>query len=281
MNRSSAMRWIGYIAFAIVFAIACGFLSHWQFERGAERDEQLALIAANYDADPVPLTELIPGGGSFRGQDQWHPIVVTGEYLTENQLLARNRPRGGTSAFEVLVPFLTDDGRVLVVNRGWVPPGKDQPEPDVVPAAPEGRITVVARLMPDEPLPRSGRTAPEGQVPTVTVELVAATMPGEQFVSGVYGIMVSEDPAPAEQPSALPSPSEDPGPHLSYAIQWILFAIMGFAFIWYMIRTERKHRQEEAEDARDAETTASASPRKRRRDRDADEEDALVDAGGR
>ncbi|ALJ20711.1 SURF1 family cytochrome oxidase biogenesis protein [Microbacterium sp. No. 7] len=280
MNRQTVLRWSGYVAFAIVFAIACGFLSHWQFERGAERDAQLELIAANYDAEPVPLDRLIPAGGVFDGADQWHPVVVTGEYLTEHQLLARNRPRGGTSAFEVLVPFRTDDGRVFIVNRGWVPPGADQPEPDSVPAAPEGPVTVVARLMPDEPAPRSGRTAPPGQVPTVTTDIIAETLPGERVVDGVYGIMVSETPAPSARPSELPSPSEDPGPHLSYAIQWILFAIMGFAFIWYMIRTELKHRREDAEDAAARASGAPAPPPrpKRRRDRDAEEEDALVDA---
>lgn len=290
MRRSSALRWAGYVAFAVVFAIACGFLSHWQFERGAERDQQLALIAANYDADPVPLAELIPVGASFDGADQWHPVALTGEYLADDQLLARNRPRGGTSAFEVLVPFRLDDGRVFLVDRGWVPPGKNRPEPDAVPAAPAGRVTVVARLMPDEPAPRSGRTAPPGQVPTVTVDLVAAALagrlPGESFVAGVYGVMVSEDPAPAERPGELPSPSDDPGPHLSYAIQWILFAVMGFAFIWYTIRTERKHRREDAEEA--ARVAAGEPPAsvprasrssRRRRDRDAEEEDALIDAG--
>lgn len=278
MKRSRALRWSGYIAFAIAFAIACGFLSHWQFERGAERDQQLALIAANYDAEPVPLADRIPPGADFRGQDQWHPVTVTGEYLTDGQVLARNRPRGGTSAFEVLVPFRTDDGRILVIDRGWVPPGKDQPEPDSVPAAPEGRVTVVARLMPDEPPPRSGRTAPPGQVPTVTIDLVAETMPGETLIAGVYGVMASESPAPATRPQELPSPSDDPGPHLSYAIQWILFAIMGFAFIWYTIRTERRHRREDAESAADGASPASSPRPKRRRDRDADEEDALLDA---
>ena len=49
-------------------------------------------------------------------------------------------------------------------------------------------------------------------------------------------------------PTPLNAPSEDPGPHLSYAIQWILFAIMGFVFIGYVIRTERRHRREDAED---------------------------------
>jgi hypothetical protein len=47
-----------------------------------------------------------------------------GEYLTDDTLLARNRAHGGTSAFEVLVPFRTVDGDVFLVDRGWVPPGR-------------------------------------------------------------------------------------------------------------------------------------------------------------
>jgi len=54
MNRT-ALRWTGYIAFAVAFAIACVYLSNWQFSRNDERERQLTLIAANYDADPVPL----------------------------------------------------------------------------------------------------------------------------------------------------------------------------------------------------------------------------------
>jgi len=270
-------RWAGYIGFAVVFAIACGFLANWQFTRNADRDEQLGLIAANYDADPVPLSELIPDGADFDPADEWHPVLLVGEYLDDEQLLVRNRPHGGTSAFEVLVPFRVTDGRVIIVDRGWVAPGESSPEPDDVPAPPTGETTVVARLKPGEPLPRSGRTAPEGQVPTIHLPLIAGTVAsGEAALTDVYGLMVSEDPAPATAPQALASPSADPGPHLSYAIQWILFAIMGFVFIWYMIRTERRHRREDAAEA------AGAAPvvrERRRRDRDMEEEDALVDAG--
>jgi cytochrome oxidase assembly protein ShyY1 len=275
----TAARWAGYIAFAIVFAIACGFLANWQFTRNADRERQLALIAANYDADPVPLAEAIPLGGAFDPADQWLPVVLVGEYLADEQLLARNRAHGGTSAFEVLVPFRTDDGRVFIVDRGWVPPGNDQPEPDEIPAPPAGQVTVVARLTPGEPLPRSGRTAPEGQVPTINLPLIGRTIAsGDAAVTDAYGLLVSEDPAPVTTPQAMESPSDDPGPHLSYAIQWILFAIMGFVFIWYMIRTERRHRREDADDADEP-----ASPRRggRRRDRDMEEEDALLDVASR
>lgn len=282
----TAVRWLGYVAIAIVFAIVCAFLSNWQFTRNTERSEQLALVEANYDSEPVVLDEAIPEGESLDPADEWQPVELVGTYLSDEQLLVRNRPRGGTAAFEVLVPFRLTDGRVFLVNRGWVPPGEHQPDPDVVPAAPAGDVTVIARLKPGEPEPSSGRSAPEGQVPTINLPLIAQALPAadaERLEQSAYGLMVSEDPAPATRPAEIDSPSEDPGPHLSYAIQWILFAIMGFIFIGYIIRTEIKHRREDAEDddADDLAREPVVRTREKRRDRDADEEDALLDAAGR
>lgn len=281
-----AGRWSIYIALAVVFAIACAFLSNWQFSRNEERAAQLALVEANYDAPPVPLADLLPRGGELEPADQWRQVRLVGTYL-DDQLLVRNRPHGGTSAFEVLVPFRSDDGRVVLIDRGWVPPGRDQPEPDAVPAPPEGEVTVVARLRQGEPLPASGRSAPDGQVPTINLPLIAQMISpsaGQALETSAYGVLVSEDPAPESAPNTLEAPSEDPGPHLSYAIQWILFAIMGFVFIGYVIRTERRRRHEDADEvAAQAKDAAAATPSssRRRRDRDAEDEDALLDAAGR
>lgn len=306
MNRT-ALRWSGYIAFAVAFAIACAFLSHWQFSRNEERERQLALVAANYDAAPVALADAIGADGSFDPGQQWQPVRLEGRYLADDTLLVRNRAHGGTAAFEVLVPFQTDDGRILVIDRGWVPPGQHQPDPDEVPAPPAGAVTVIARLLPGEPLRNETQSAPAGQIPTINLPLIAATTGHDAMITGAYGLMASEDPAPPTRPTALESPSEDPGPHLSYAIQWILFAVMGFVFIWYMIRTELRHRREDAADAaagsdgsagsgdgsggsggsgggsRDpGASPAARTPRGRRPartpDRDMAEEDALLDS---
>ncbi|MFS0867631.1 SURF1 family protein [Microbacterium sp. 179-B 1A2 NHS] len=277
MNARTALRWSGYVAIAVVFALACVLLSNWQFDRMAERDAELALVAGNYDRDPVPLGDVVPAGEDFDADDEWRPVTLRGEYLSDETLLVRNRPRGGTSAFEVLVPFRTDDGRIVIVDRGWVPPGQDRPEPDTVPAAPAGEVTVTGRLQPGEMSARDGRSAPEGQVPTIDLPLIADLLGDEdRTLASAYVLMNAEDPAPADRPNALEAPSEDPGPHLSYAIQWILFAVMGFAFIWYMIRTEMKHRREDAEI--EAGVRDRPSRPTRRRDRDMQDEDELLDA---
>lgn len=274
-----AGRWAIYIALAVLFAIACAFLANWQFDRNEERSAQLALVERNYDAEPVPLSGLIAGTDDFDSGDEWRPVEVTGRYIAEEQVLVRNRAHNGTSAFEVLTPFELEDGRVLVIDRGWLPPGAQGGEvPDAVPAVPEGELTVLARLRPGEPLPNSGRGAPEGQVPTIHLPLIADAV-GDQTITSAYGRMISEDPPAAERGNEIASPSEDPGPHLSYAIQWILFAVMGFVFIAYFIRTERMHKRLDEEDAEGDEDGEAPvpRPRRKRRDSDADAEDAILE----
>lgn len=283
-TMSPVMRYSLYVLVAIAFAVACVFLSQWQFDRNDARSAQLELVERNYDAAPIELSDAVSGIDAFDASLEWHPVTVRGRYLADEAVVVRNRPYGGTSAFEVLVPLETEDGRILIVDRGWVPPAETGDGPDAVPSPPEGEVTVVVRLRPSEPLPTSGRSAPEGQVPTIHLPLIAQAA-GSQTITAAYGVLDSEDPA-AETPFALPSPSDDPGPHLSYAIQWILFAIMGFVFIGYIIRTERRHRREDVEETADAaderylqSLAADRQPKRSRRrpDRDAAAEDALLD----
>jgi len=297
-NAPTAVRWTAYIGVAIVFAIACAFLSHWQLSKNVARAEQLALLDRNYDAEPVPLADVLAPRQTLPPQLQWRPVTLTGTYLARDQLLARNRVHGGTAAYEILVPLRLTDGRVFLVDRGWEPPGNRQPEPDVVPAPPTGLVNVVVRLLPGEALPASGPDAPPGQVPSIHLPLIAEKLgaaDASALEPGAYGQLVSEDPAPAAAPQPFEAPSEDPGPYLSYGIQWILFAVMGFVFIWYVIRSERRIRREEAEDAAAIAALAATDPeaaaalraettarrirdrRAARRDRDAQVEDALLD----
>ena len=263
-------RWGGYIVLVIVFAIACGLLSWWQWSRRADAVAEIQRIETHYDAPPVPVGEVLADVDSWSIDDEWVPVSLEGHYLLDQQLLVRNRPYDGQSGFDVLVPFQLDDGRVFVVDRGWVPVGSSVEAPDSVPAAPGGDVTVVARLKAGEPeIP--GRSAPTGQLATIHLPSVA-DLTGAETYTGAYGLLASETPAPAEAPpAAAPRPAEDEGPHLSYALQWIAFGILAFIGLFWAIRRERRIA------ALPASEQAAARAPKRRRSEDSDYEDSVLD----
>lgn len=269
-----ASRWAGYVGLTIVFAVACFALGNWQLARRAEAHAAVVKLDAHYDAAPVPIGTLLPTLDSFDGAREWSPVEVRGRYLRDQQLLVRTRPLGGNPGFEVLVPLLLEDGTIFIVDRGWVPTGSAHDAPDAVPAAPAGTVVVVARLKPGEPrLP--GRTAPEGQIATIELDDIAARL-GEPTYTGAYGLMVSESPSAAENPTPLPKPARDEGPHLSYAFQWFVFAVLGFVGLGWAIRQE--FRLANADDPEERERAAERERRKAlRAPTDAEIEDAILD----
>jgi cytochrome oxidase assembly protein ShyY1 len=267
-------RWTGYLAFTIAFALACVLLSQWQLARRAEAVAAIDKVEANYDSTPVAIDTLLPQLDSFDAADEWRQLRLDGTYQSDEQLLVRTRALGGNPGFEVLVPFELSSGASFIVDRGWVPVGTDQDSPDSVPAPPAGDVTVVVRLKPGEPrLP--GRSAPPGQVATIELDDIHALL-GAPSYTGAYGLMVSEDPAPAERPTPLPKPAIDEGPHLSYAFQWIVFAILGFVALGWAVRQE--FRNLNADDPAEKERAEERKKRRLKRPpSDAAVEDELVE----
>lgn len=267
-------RWTGYLAFVVVFAIACVLLSQWQLARRAEAVNADHKVEANYDSTPESIESALPSLASYREAQEWSQVRLDGEYLRDEQLLVRTRPLGGNPGFEVLVPFLLTNGNVFIVDRGWVAVGNDQDSPDSVPAAPAGESTVVVRLRPGEPrLP--GRSAPPGQIATIELNDIHAIL-GRPTYTGAYGLMVSEDPPAATRPAALPKPAIDEGPHLSYAFQWLVFGILAFVALAWAIRQE--YRLVNADDPDEREKAREREKRRNARaPTDADIEDAIVD----
>lgn len=269
-------RWMGYLALAVVFAIVCSMLGMWQFQRRAEARVAIDLVEANYDREPTSVDEVLPTLEDYEPTQEWTPVLLRGEYLINEQMLVRNRPFNGQPGFEVLTPFQLDDGTVFIVDRGWVSIGSRQDTPDAVPEAPQGRVSVVARLKAGEPtLP--GRSAPAGtnQVATIQLEEISERLRLPTY-TGAYGLVVSEDPEPAETPIATIKPEPDEGPHLSYALQWFVFALIGFIGLGWALREE--YRVVNAADPEEQERAAERARRKARKTpTDAETEDAILD----
>ncbi len=299
-------RWLGLFALALVVAVACVLLGSWQWHRREDRLARNAEVVENYDRDPVGLEDALPDPTRFPPGGTWTPVLLEGEYVPDATVLVRNRTRDGRPGYQVLVPLRSDDGAVLVVDRGFVPIGETGERPDQVPAPPEGEVAVVARLR--EPEPADGRGAPAGQAQRISPAALSAAMAGasggrfasEDVVTGAYGDLAAEDPAPATAPLREPRPALDEGPHLSYALQWVVFAVG--ALVGFVVLA-RRTAFDDADDADDraragayAASPADGSgpagppsppqgrPRARARTRRPsaeEEEDALLDAAER
>ncbi len=270
---ASRGRWIAYAAFVVVFAIVCVLLSQWQFARREEVRRQIDLIDTNFDATPQPLSKVLAPGQPLTRSAEWLPVVTTGHYLSNLQTLVRNRSRDGATGFDIIVPFMTSEGVVFVVDRGWVPSGKEGHPPATVPAAPDGTVEVTARLRKTEPV-LQGQSDTATTISSIHVAELAAKWNLRAY-TGAYGLLVSENPAaPTGELASKPQLTE--GNHLSYALQWIAFAVLGFVALGWAVRNERRVASRTNQSG-DGSKVASSTSRSKKRDRDAEIEDALLD----
>lgn len=268
-------RWLGYWALLLVFSIVCVLLGNWQFARRAEARSEIARIDENYDAPPVPLAEVILSRDAFNeAADKWTPVVLSGIYLDDQQLLVRNRPNSSKVGYEVLSPLQLATGDVFIVDRGWIAADGASTSNIDIPSVPAGTVTVVARLKAAEPT-IEGRVAEGNTIGTISLTQIEEIL-GAPTYTGAYGILESETPS-AESGVLAERPERDEGPHLSYALQWYVFIIIALLGLLYGAKQE--YRTLNPDGLRTKEQDARAAQRKVRRGRsDAEDEDALIDA---
>ena len=270
-------RWAGFLALTIVFALVCVALSVWQVQRRDDAVAENNRVSANYNAAPVEVTDLLANLDSFQESQKWRPVLLEGHYLPEEQVLVRNRPQNGQPGFEILAPFRLTDGTVFVVDRGWLTTGQQQDKPDVIPQAPTGDVSVVVRLKAGEPA-LGNRTTTPGEVSTIELPLLAESI-GAPTYTGAYGSLATES-TQASTGILESEPPQDEGAHLSYAFQWLVFAVFGFFALGYAARQEfRSMNADEPEEQERAE--AREKKRLAKDKKDSDVEDEILDAANK
>jgi cytochrome oxidase assembly protein ShyY1 len=269
-------RWFTYLGMAIVFAVACVLLSRWQFGRNEQTITENNLVTGNYRAAAVAPSVLLPTKTSYSPNNAFREVTMRGRYMTSKQLLVRDRSLGGDPGFEVLTPFKQTNGNIFIVDRGWVSIGTKQELPDFIPPAPTGTEVVKARLQGSETV-LPGRVAPKGQISEINLPTVARMVKLSGAYTGAYGLLTSESPKPVSRPIAAARPVLDPGPFLSYAFQWILFAVMAFGGLAWALRQE--YRVQNAADPVEQERAAERERKERLKPpTDAQIEDAQIAA---
>ncbi|MCU7958592.1 MAG: SURF1 family protein [gamma proteobacterium symbiont of Bathyaustriella thionipta] len=117
-------------------------LALWQLHRADEKqalqekiDARLAMPPLQYDAEKRTLDEY-----------RFRRFRLQGRYLPQWTILLDNIIYQGHAGYNVITPFLPDDGSsAVLVNRGWVAAPRQRKDLPSV-ATPQGRVELLAQL---------------------------------------------------------------------------------------------------------------------------------------
>jgi surfeit locus 1 family protein len=189
-----------------------------------------AQIAAAEAAPVVPLPAGVDDWAAWR----FRTVEAAGTFDPARQFLIDNKVSQGRVGYHVVTPLRLDDGRAVLVDRGWIPGGATRAEVPAVPV-PEGRVVVRGRLnLPSQGYVELARTVPEHGVwqnldpgrftaatglPVLPVVVEATQGGGDGFVR------------------EWPRPDAGADKHRIYMMQWYAFAAMAAGlWLWFTFR---------------------------------------------
>jgi surfeit locus 1 family protein len=222
-------RWLlAHLALLVVVA-SCVRLGFWQLRRLDERRAFNAMVTERLAAREEPLAAVL---GEPADRLAYRRVTATGRYVPSEEVLLSPRSRDGAPGHDVLTPLVTANGAILV-DRGWVPFALSTP-PVAQAAPPPGEVTVTGYLLPGRHAPRAG---PVGAAKLAFVSDADIGRLQRQITARLapfYLVGTHQSPAPGALPRPGAPPELSEGPHLSYAVQWFLFAcvaVVGYPFL--------------------------------------------------
>jgi surfeit locus 1 family protein len=198
--------------FAIIgFAILIS-LGVWQLERKTWKENLIATLNARISAPPHALPK-----APQQGTDEFSRVQLRGTFIPGQSALVFTsgsalRPDVMAPGYWVLSPLRTDDGRIVVVNRGYVA-GKDAPPP------PSGEADLVGALRwPDEDGMFTPSNDPQHNLWYSRDPVAIAAAKGWGQVAPFF--VEQETPQLTNAPRAGPLVVHLRDNHLQYAITW-------------------------------------------------------------
>jgi surfeit locus 1 family protein len=269
-------RWLLISFVAALLAFTMINLGLWQLRRLDEKRTHNHLLDARAAAAVVDVGAGGAPAGAQLDELAYRTGVAEGTYQPAEEVLVRSRTLDGDPGAWVLTPLRLADGSELVVNRGWIP-ASGTPELPPTATALAGSVTVRGLLMPTQERGSFGPRDPaEGHLATLArADLGRLQAQVEAPLYPLYLQLQAQDPAPGDLPVLLPAPERSEGPHLSYAVQWFLFTVIGL--VSYALLVRRTAREKARDGEPDPSTEGSSDHNDGQGDADAT---ATVDAAG-
>ncbi|MDN5939407.1 MAG: SURF1 family protein [Salinisphaera sp.] len=229
--------WWGWLVLVAAVGALCA-LGTWQLARAQTKRE---IIAQRSSLGKIPTVDLarLPDADTAYGQ----AARVAGHYAGD-QILLDNQVWQGTVGYRVWTPLVLADGRLVLVDRGWVAArgGRDQlPQPEV----PSGQRQVIGfwhRLpKPGLRLAAPNACAKQGWPRRLNYPSYdQVTCQYERPV--VNGILLLGNDQPGGFPRDWTDVGLSPMRHIGYAVQW--FAMAAAVVVLFVLVNRRRSRSQ-------------------------------------
>ena len=212
-------KWIATHLLVITLMVVMVNLASWQLNRHQERKDFNATLVQRFDSPIRPLDELLQSGEP--ADIEWMPTAITGTYLQGEDISLVNVSQNGAAGYDAITPLLLSDGKVVLVNRGFLPLAGE------FPPAPTGEISLLGRVRASSER-RTGElsdpaTGELTDVQRIDIARLQQQIEGE--LVPVYVQLLKSTPAEPSSLSTIVDPDFSNGPHLSYTVQWLLFTL--------------------------------------------------------
>ncbi len=218
-----------FSAFLILVA-----LGTWQIKRLQWKTSMIAGIEHGFAAPAIPL----PRDASLE-KDQFKKVRISGVFLHNKEIHIAAKYYRGQAGYYILTPLKVVGGRMVLINRGWVPEEKITQKSRAKTLIP-GKVTLEGIIFPAFPrhwfMPKN---SPEKNIwfSTDAAEInsyVGANLPGY--------IIQQISPNPGQLPIPLDQQVKLRNDHLGYAITWYLLALTLAVIYFLFMRNEwKKH----------------------------------------
>lgn len=217
-----------------LLTLGFGALGIWQVQRMQWKHDLIARVEARVDAEPVDWTKV---EGLPPDELEYRRVRISGQFDHEAEARVKAVTELG-GGFWVLTPLLTDDGRTVLINRGFVPSERSDPG-----SRPEGQVagqvtvTGLARLTePGGAFLRSNDPAADRWFSRDVGAIAAA-----KGIGPVAGLFIDANAAP--NPGGFPvgglTVVRFRDAHLVYALTWFALAGMVAFGLYLLLRHER------------------------------------------
>lgn len=232
VSRVFRPRWIPTLAAAVTIAVMLK-LGFWQYGKAQAK----ASLQQTYDQRAADVYTTIPSSIDDVEQWRYRKLEGKGQYLTERQILLDNQVERERAGYHVITPFQTEDGALVLVDRGWIPVGDRMHLPEVETPTEAVHVSGYSWI----PSTRYFElAAPDGGWQPVWQNLDLARYTkasGLQVLPLV--IRLDADSKAGGFARNWVRPAENIEKHLGYALQWWGFAATVFG-IWIFVNLRKE-----------------------------------------